>query len=531
VYDFWYKTANLTDDDGVPWVIEVAVADIAEPGRTWCACNHSPSLDDPLGRTWLESSGVYTEGVKSFLAHADIKPHSHHAVAVHVICAATQFVDKGKVALVVPPAVAQAAAKALAAATKVLRQEAEQRRKDARKAEQAERRRREAAAREEQKKEWTVKAAVFAVMLDAKAAAGVIVAIRTLFYKVRPRIQKLTDKPLGYDNFSQKLVPEFQRLYGKLTGLYYEARGKLYHPHDGKVTPLGTREVEDYELPPWQFDKVLFVEKEGLEAQLAPYQLGQKYDMAIIYSKGYAVEACRNLLARTEFREMTIFVLHDADIDGYNIARTLAEETARMPEHNIEVIDLGLTVPQAISEELETEGFTRKKKLPKGLVLDGQAKTWFTGKPMVVTEDGETKVQYSCTRCELNAFSSDGLAAFIEAGLQRHGVTAKLVPPPEVLTEHVQTVRDEALTEMVWAEIADMVDVDALVRRLVADHPDLANIDEARIRDTFTDDPTRSWRSSAQHLVNEDIDATDGIAEAARAQIAEQLGTPQDPEE
>ena len=77
------------------------------------------------------------------------------------------------------------------------------------------------------------------------------------------------------------------------------------------------------------------------------------------------------------------------------------------------------------------------------------------------------------------------------------------MPPPDVLAEHVRTVRDEALTELVWAEIADMVDIDAVVRQLVADHPDLADVDEARIRDTFTDDPTRSWRSSAQQLVNE----------------------------
>ena len=127
---------------------------------------------------------------------------------------------------------------------------------------------------------------------------------------------------------------------------------------------------------------------------------------------------------------------------------------------------------------------------------------------MIRGEDGEPvlhkgKLQYNTTRCELNAFSSDGLAEFIEAGLARHGVTAKLVPPPEVVAEHVQTVRDEALTEMVWAEIADMVDIDAVVRQLIADHPDLADVDEARIRDTFTDDPTQSWRSSAQQLVRE----------------------------
>ena len=47
------------------------------------------------------------------------------------------------------------------------------------------------------------------------------------------------------------------------------------------MTPLGTREVEEYELPPWQFDKILYIEKTGLKTQLAPYRLGEKYDMAV----------------------------------------------------------------------------------------------------------------------------------------------------------------------------------------------------------------------------------------------------------
>ena len=126
-----------------------------------------------------------------------------------------------------------------------------------------------------------MKDAVFEVLRDAKAAAGLIVAIRTLFYKVRPLVQKYTDKTLDYDYFSQTLVPEYSSAtIEALEGLYYEARGELHHPHDGTVTQLGTREVRDYTLPQWQFDKVLYIEKTGLQAQLAPYQLGQKYDMA-----------------------------------------------------------------------------------------------------------------------------------------------------------------------------------------------------------------------------------------------------------
>ena len=79
---------------------------------------------------------------------------------------------------------------------------------------------------------------------EAKAAAGLVVAVRTLFYKVRPLVQKRTDKELEYKYFSQTLLPEYQREHEVLDGLYYEARGELHHPHDGTVTQLGTREVE-----------------------------------------------------------------------------------------------------------------------------------------------------------------------------------------------------------------------------------------------------------------------------------------------
>lgn len=92
----------------------------------------------------------------------------------------------------------------------------------------------------------------------------------------------------------------------------------------------------------------------------------------------------------------------------------------------------------------------------------------------------------------MNAFSADELAELIEAGLQRHDATTKLVPSPEVLAEHVQKARDEALTGLVTAELEGMVDIDAVVRQLIADHPDLADVDEDRVRETFTDQPTRS---------------------------------------
>jgi hypothetical protein len=191
-----------------------------------------------------------------------------------------------------------------------------------------------------------------------------------------------------------------------------------------------------------------------------------------------------------------------------------------MPNHSVDIIDLGLTVPQVIELGLETENFTRRKELPTDLELDEDALEWFTGEPIPA---GYDKYHYACRRCELNAFSSDELVEFIETGLQRHGATTKLVPPADVLAPHVDEVRDEALTDLVARELERIVDINVVVRQLVTDYPDLADVDEARIRDTFTDNPTQSWRSSAEQLVAEDIDAIDGLADAVRAQLAEQL--------
>ena len=136
-----------------------------------------------------------------------------------------------------------------------------------------------------------------------------------------------------------------------------------------------------------------------------------------------------------------------------------------MPDHNIEVIDLGLTVPQAIDARAGDRAVSpARTHCPPAWNSIDAAREWFTGEAFDAG-NGRQDATTTATRCELNAFSSDELAEFIEDGLARHGVTAKLVPPPDVLAEHVRTVRDEALTEMVWAEIADMVDIDAVVRR------------------------------------------------------------------
>jgi hypothetical protein len=237
-------------------------------------------------------------------------------------------------------------------------------------------------------------------------------------------MQRLTDKELDYDYFSQDLLTQYRDVYGPISGLYYDPRGVLYEPHTGKALPLGTREVDGYQFPAWLYDKILYIEKKGLWPVLEAARLAERYDMAVIAAEGYSTEATRVLFAQADKgRNYQLFVLHDADPDGYNIARTLREETHRMPGYAVEVIDLGLKLEETLTMDLGVEEFTRRKALPEGLVLTDTEREYFEGRQV-------GRRAWVCQRIELNAFSAPALVAYIEEKLQRSGVRGKVIPPP-----------------------------------------------------------------------------------------------------
>lgn len=93
-----------------------------------------------------------------------------------------------------------------------------------------------------------------------------------------------------------------------------------------------------------------------------------------------------------------------------------------------------------------------------------------------------------------------------------------------MLAANVRSVRDDALHDLVMRELLGMVNVADVVHRLVTDHPDLIDVQEARVRTMLADHPAVWWRSSVSGLVRADInDAADDLSETIRAQFAEQL--------
>jgi hypothetical protein len=334
---------------------------------------------------------------------------------------------------------------------------------------------------------WSQKEIVFSVLPQAMRNAGSSFSARDLYYAVRPLYQHHIGyewKELKYSYFSQTLLTQYQEEHGEISGLWRDPRGNFHEPHSGKSISLGTREVAAYEFPKYQFDKILYVEKEGEIPKLKAARLAEKYDMAIVGGKGYPTEAVRDLFSHAEGGDYQLFVFHDADIDGYNIARVLGEETRRMPYHNVNVVDIGLTVEDALEMGLPGERFNRKADMPWEIA-------------MRLNETEEAHFRHLQQRFELNAILPDmRRIEYIERKLQENGVRSKLIPPDDALKHLRQKMyRDkvEAWTEEI---IAQMLKIDELKQKVANAFMERFGLDGARewIEKGFEEDRFMSWR-------------------------------------
>jgi hypothetical protein len=356
---------------------------------------------------------------------------------------------------------------------------------------------------------------VFSVLPQAIRNAGVHFSARDLYYATRPLAYDHADwevgKRLEYSYFSQTLLTEYQESNGPIAGLWRDPRGNLHEPHTGKSVALGTREVAAYALPEYTFDKILYVEKEGEWPKLQAARLAERYDVAIASAKGYPVEAVRDLFKRAERGDYQLFVFHDADIDGYEIARVLREATRRMPYHSVEVIDIGLTVEDALEMGLDSEPFSRKKGVPYVL----------RRRLSVIAEEYFIHRQ---ERFELNAILPDTRRIeYIERKLEENGVRGKVIPPEDALAERLEAMYREKVGRWVEDIIAEMLDTDKVKKQMVEEFQERFKLQGARawIETGFKRDDTQSWRDALRATLQAAYDAKhkDALEKAVRESI------------
>ena len=324
---------------------------------------------------------------------------------------------------------------------------------------------------------------VFRVLPRAIRDAGSNFSTRDLYYATRPHAYAHgdwpADKKLMYPYFAQTLLTEY------------------------------------YAFPEYTFDKILYVEKEGEWPKLQAAKLAERYDMAIASSKGYPVEAVRELFAQAEGGEYQLFVFHDADIDGYEIVRVLGEATRRMPDHYVDVLDIGLNVADAVEMELPPEPYSRKGGVPATLRwrLTPLEREYFSG------QHGH--------RFELNAILPDtNRIAYIERKLAENGVRGKVIPPDDKLPDLAEKIYQEKAEGWVDDALEEVISLTGIKDAVAKEFKEKFKLEDSRryIEERHKKDITLLWKAALRNEL-EDIhdEHTDALKDAVEAKVHQAL--------
>jgi hypothetical protein len=309
---------------------------------------------------------------------------------------------------------------------------------------------------------------------------------RQLMYDVRRRIQDETDEQLNDSYFTQNLLPAYVRENPEADrwDIVFDARGHFHEPHTGQSAALGTLDVRRYlrgkpngntefdpddlfptHGPKNRFGAILFIEKEGFMPLFEAVKLAERFDLAIMSTKGLSNVAARQLVDRLcGENKVPLFVLRDFDKAGFSIAGTLSRDTDRYSfTHSVQVVDLGLLLEDVKEWNLGSESFHIKAdtySMKRNLRRNG------------ATEDEIEFIAVNRRRVELNAFRSADLIAFIESKLSKHGIK-KVIPNAETLEvayrraleiEHIKQRFAKVKAEA--KELSEAAKVPSLKRRL-----------------------------------------------------------------
>jgi hypothetical protein len=282
------------------------------------------------------------------------------------------------------------------------------------------------------------------------------VSKRQLYYACRGQFRERTDRELEYNYFAGTLLVQYMNRHPNETAgwkITADPRGTLTIPnahHEIRV-PCGTLEIEEHltkancEVQPMDFDlelpiewpsikgreryqAVLFVEKEGFAPLLEEAQIAERFDLAILSTKGQSVVAARQFVDTVCDVEngVPLFTVHDFDKFGLEIAQSLTQvsDSALANDrityqfnNSIDVTDLGLRLSDVEKYGLGTESCDFKNN-------------WSL--PAVLTS-AEREFLRSGQRVELNAFTSPQFIEWLENKLTARGLGKRLVPSDDVL--------------------------------------------------------------------------------------------------
>jgi DNA topoisomerase VI subunit B len=498
---FAYQRVAI-ETGGLPYGAEVAFAWAPEAAeRDFIAgLNFSPVIGGNPFRT-LGSYG----SLDGLLERQRAGAAEPIVLALHLTAPRLSFLDRGKAQLSLPYEVEKTIAKAIETVTAKW---AAQRKREER-ASRSEARRHDALVKRD--KPMTVKEAAWEVMPQAYAIAssnGTLPANpRQIYYPARgPIIQATGNDTLSSQYFCQTLLVDYIEEKGVEWDIVWDDRGHFREPHTKREIGLGTLAVRSYLSsignpvihtasvasaqistlgPPSRFRNAMFVEKEGFLPILAAARLLERFDIAVMSSKGMSTTAARQLVDGLAAKGVRLFVLHDFDIAGFSIRKTLTESGRRYKFKNpLDFVDLGLRLADVDRLGLESEPVALDKNreaLRERLKVNGAT-------------DDEIAFLLSGRRVELNAMPSNVFVRFIEDGLRAHGVE-KVIPDGKLLGKaYAELKRGEKAKAALKAEL------ERLNSQRIEPPDDL----EARVRKALEADPAATWDAVLSRIARED---------------------------
>lgn len=474
------------DTEGLPFVLEVAfgVHEDDDQGRREIVAgvNWSPALDCPF------------DDLAYLLGETRVDEDDPVTLVAHLAYPRPEFTDRGKGKLSLPADVETALDRCVRSVASPWMKEKRQADRDGRLRQQQLERMRKA----QRHRQLTLVDAANQVMEEAYLQASGDKAdpanARQVMYAARRRVLDLTSGKCWSNSsyFTQKLLPKFIDANPELTAdwnVVFDARGRLIEPHTGKRIDLGTLEVRNY-IKGWtsncpdspsgvtipiicpthgpvnRYRFALFVEKEGFYPLLERHRIADRYDVAIMSTKGMSVTAARQLVDELSQQGATILVLRDFDKSGFSIVHTLRTSSPRYRFRSTpNVIDIGLRLDDVREWDLvplaEPVDYRNAKKDPRETLLAAGATD---EECRFLVADRAPGGQWSGQRVELNAFTSPRFIEFVESKFAEVGVK-KVVPSGESLenafrrawrTARIQEEIDEVIARVSGEEVPSM---------------------------------------------------------------------------
>jgi hypothetical protein len=313
-------------------------------------------------------------------------------------------------------------------------------------------------------------------------------SLRQLFYAVRPFVLDALGKEPEYDYFAQ-VITDHEAEHGDIRGMYRDPRGTLYHPHTGEEIALGTLNAERYGRPEWTFNKILYCEKEGFFPILREVRWPERHDCALMTSKGFASRAARDVLDMLgeSGEDLYFYCIHDADAYGTTIYQSLQEATRARPCRRVHIVNLGLEPAEALEMDLQVEAVNRKgdKTAPVADYVDAEWREWL-----------QTR------RVELNAMTTPQFLEWLDRKFA--GQVGKVVPPAEVLKDHLARAVRENLERRITARILRRARIGERVERAMGRREPVLQQRAARIdgdvRRLLGKRPTDPWGEPVRQI-------------------------------